>query len=280
LGFYLDHDRVHVGDTTTCVDNVFQAWQHEQAQGRECVMLAPTRDLVAELNARARTERLTSIGASPDTQVRLGDGNQASAGDIVITRRNDRRLSISATDWVKNGDRWTITNVHNDGALSVRHTVSGLTAILPAAYVAVHVDLGYASTVHTAQGLTADVMHGIITGHESRQLLYTMLTRGRHENHIHVLLHDTSDNEPRPVEATELQTATEIIENVLRRDGAATSATTTATIAASPAKQLHDAVARYDDAVHAAAEHLLGADRVTRVCEHAERLIPDLTSAQ
>jgi hypothetical protein len=41
----------------------------------------------------------------------LADGNWGSVGDVIITRRNDRRLRLSATDWVKNGDRWTITHV-------------------------------------------------------------------------------------------------------------------------------------------------------------------------
>jgi hypothetical protein len=39
---------------------------------------------------------------------------------VIITRRNDRRLRISATDWVKNGDRWTILRVAQDGALKVQ----------------------------------------------------------------------------------------------------------------------------------------------------------------
>ena len=43
--------------------------------------------------------------------MRLADGNQASVGDVIITRTNDRRLRLTATDWVKNGDRWTITHV-------------------------------------------------------------------------------------------------------------------------------------------------------------------------
>ena len=30
---------------------------------------------------------------------------------MIITRANDRRLRLSATDWVKNGDRWTITHI-------------------------------------------------------------------------------------------------------------------------------------------------------------------------
>jgi len=38
-------------------------------------------------------------------EVGLADGNQASIGDVIITRKNDRRLRLAATDWVKNGDR-------------------------------------------------------------------------------------------------------------------------------------------------------------------------------
>ena len=72
-------------------------------------MLAPTRELVAELNRRAREHRLDDAPAGQE--VRLADGNQASVGDVIITRANDRRLRLSATDWVKNGDRWTITRI-------------------------------------------------------------------------------------------------------------------------------------------------------------------------
>jgi ATP-dependent exoDNAse (exonuclease V) alpha subunit len=57
---------------------------------------------------------------------------------------------------------------------------------LPADYVAQSTELGYASTIHTAQGVSVDTMHGLATGQESRQLLYTMLTRGRLANHLHL----------------------------------------------------------------------------------------------
>jgi hypothetical protein len=50
---------------------------------------------------------------------------------VIITRRNNRRLRVSATDWVKNGDRWTITHIGLHGDLTVRHTRSHLTADSP-----------------------------------------------------------------------------------------------------------------------------------------------------
>jgi ATP-dependent exoDNAse (exonuclease V) alpha subunit len=147
-------------------------------------MLAPTRELVRSLNQRARDHRLADT--TPGREVELADGNRASVGDLVITRSNDRRLRISATDWVKNGDRWTILKLTRAGGLKVQHVQKGRIVTLPADYVGAATGLGYASTVHTAQGVTADTMHGVVTGGESRQQLYTMLTRGRTANHVYV----------------------------------------------------------------------------------------------
>ncbi len=257
LGYYLDHDRVHVGDQQTVVDEVFDAWLREQNAGRDCLMLAPTHDLVQQLNERARTARLAENPAHDETLLR--DGTHASVGDVVLTRHNDRRLGVSSTDWVKNGDRWTVTGVQ-DGTLTVRHRDSGLTTVLPAEYVAVHVELGYASTVHSAQGLTADVMHGVVTGEETRQLLYTMLTRGRAENHVHVIDALSNEHEFELPGITEQLTATEILERTLARDGAAVSATSTRDLAATPESRLHDAATRYTDALAFATHRVLAGD--------------------
>jgi ATP-dependent exoDNAse (exonuclease V) alpha subunit len=68
----------------------------------------------------------------------------------------------------------------------VRHARNGRILTLPAGYVSTATELGYATTVHTAQGVTADTMHGVVTGVESRQQLYTMLTRGRSANQLYV----------------------------------------------------------------------------------------------
>ena len=88
-------------------------------------MLAPTRRLVAELNRQARDHLLR--GQPAGREVRLADGNQASVGNVIITRTNDRRLRLAANDWVKNGDRWTVTHVGERGDLAVRHNRSNLT---------------------------------------------------------------------------------------------------------------------------------------------------------
>ena len=82
----------------------------------------------------------------------LADGNPASVGEQVITRANNRTLRTTASDWVKNGDRWTVLKVSRGGDLTVRHQRNGRTVRPPAAYVQESVELGYATTVHTAKG--------------------------------------------------------------------------------------------------------------------------------
>jgi ATP-dependent exoDNAse (exonuclease V) alpha subunit len=225
LEFYLDHGRVHVGDVATTTEDAFNAWVSNRAAGLDTIMIAPTRELVAELNARARSHRHS--GAPASSEVRLADGNQASVGDVIITRRNDRRLRITATDWVKNGDRWTITHLGKQGDLTVRHNRSHHTVRLPASYVQASTGLGYATTIHAAQGVTADTMHGLATGQESRQQLYTMLTRGRAANHLY--LQAVGDGDPHSIirpEAVTPRTPTELLEQILTRDDTPTSATT------------------------------------------------------
>jgi hypothetical protein len=211
--------------------------------------------------------------------VRLADGNQASVGDVIITRANDRRLRLTATDWVKNGDRWTITRIGRHGDLTVRHNRSRLTVRLPTDYVGESAGLGYAATVHAAQGVTADTMHGLLTGRESRQQLYTMLTRGRRSNHLYLQV--VGDGDPHTLirpETITPRTPTEMLEQILARDEAPTSASTLLRRVSDPAARLYEAVQRYTDALHAAAEQIVGPHRVAMLDSRADQLIPGLTN--
>ena len=121
------------------------------------------------------------------------------------------------------------------------------------------VELGYATTVHGAQGVTADTMHGLATGDESRQQLYTMLTRGRTANHLYLQV--VGDGDPHSVihpDTIRPRTPVDLLEQILARDDAARSATTTHREQHDPAVRLGEATARYLDALHAAAEDLAG----------------------
>ncbi|GAB2480206.1 hypothetical protein GCM10027030_12780 [Luteococcus sediminum] len=276
IGFYLDNDRVHVGDLATVTDNAFTAWTRDKAAGRDAIMLAPTRDLVSELNHRAQTHHLGPHATGPSAA--LADGNHARIGDIVITRRNDRRLRTSRTDWVKNGDRWHVTAIGPDGCLALQHHQSRRHVTVPVDYVTAAVELGYATTIHAAQGISCDVTHGIATPEESRQQLYTMLTRGRHANHL--WLQTTGDGDPALLtqpDATTPPTPTDLLEQILTRDDAARSATTHHADHHDPARLLAVAVAAYADGITTAAEHLLGPHAIATIEDHAETLEAGIT---
>jgi hypothetical protein len=239
-------------------------------------MIAPTQHLVAQLNRRAREHRLDHCAAT--AEVSLADGNRGSVGDVIITRRNDRRLSLTATDWVKNGDRWTITHIAKHGDLTVRHTRSHLTVRLPTEYVRESTGLGYATTIHAAQGVSADTMHSLLTGKESRQQLYTMLTRGRHANHLYLQV--VGDGDPHTVirpDTISPRTPTEMLQQILARDEAPLSASTMLRELNDPAVRLFQALQRYTDGLHVAAEQLLGAQTVAEL-DQADQYIPGLTA--
>jgi hypothetical protein len=88
-----------------------------------------------------------------------------------------------------------ITHVTEHGDLTVRHNRSRLTVRLPIEYVRESTGLGFATTIHSAQGVSADDAR-LLTGQESRQQLYTMLTRGRHANHFYLQV--GGDGDPTP----------------------------------------------------------------------------------
>jgi conjugative relaxase-like TrwC/TraI family protein len=274
LGFYLDRQRIHVGGLTTLTEGLFDAWRADRGRGLDSIMLAPTRDLVAELNQRARLACAPTL----EPEVILADGNRASSGELIITRRNDRRLRTSATDWVKNGDRWTVLGADRDGGLGVKHRRSGRSIQLPASYVRASVELGYATTIHSAQGITADTMHGLITGTESRQQLYTMCTRGRLGNHIYLQM--VGDGDPHTLirpDTIRPATATELLEHILARNDTPRSASTMLQDQQDPAVRLAESVDRYLDALHVAAEHAVGQGAAQALEGFANRLVPGLT---
>ena len=277
LNFYLDHDRVHVGDLATTTHDAFAAWVSDRAAGFDTIMLAPTRKLVAELNRQARDHLLR--GHPAGREVRLADGNQASVGNVIITRTNDRRLRLAANDWVKNGDRWTVTHVGERGDLAVRHNRSNLTTRLPADYIRASTGLGYAITIHAAQGVTADTMHGLVTGQESRQQLYTMLTRGRVANHLYLQV--VGDGDPHTLirpDTVAPRTPTETLQQILARDEAPASASTLLRRLSDPAAQLFDAVQRYTDGLKVASEQLVDPQISHTLDDQADNIVPSLTS--
>jgi hypothetical protein len=119
-------------------------------------MLAPTRDLVAELNQRARQHRLDLTTARPTAAAPSPTATSRPSDDIVITR-SQRPHPARHRDRLGQERRPVARHrVGDDGSVTVQHARNGRIVDLPASYVAASVELGYACTIHTAQGVTAD----------------------------------------------------------------------------------------------------------------------------
>lgn len=214
---YLAQDRVSDGDADDMTDAAYRAWRDDIAAGRASVLIADTSRVVHELNAQARTERLLAGATHEGSEARLIDGARASVGDWIITRKNDRRLRTLRAGWVRNGDRWRVTDVRADGSVVVRRLDrkhSGA-VVLPATYVAEHVDLGYAITAHRAQGITVDTAHVVVSESTTRENLYVAMTRGRDHNHAYVVTATADDNHGAPdgEEATARSVLTDVLAN-------------------------------------------------------------------
>lgn len=221
---YLIHERVTDGETEAMIDAAYQAWRDDTDAGQASVLVTDSAKAVVELNARARAERIAAGMIPAGPEVPLIDGTRASVGDWVITRQNDRRLRTLRSGWVRNGDRWTVTDVRDDGSLVVRRQARkrGGAVVLPADYVAEQVDLGYAVTAHRAQGITVDTAHVVVSDTTTRENLYVAMTRGREHNHAYVIADTADDNHG--ARDGEGATAKSVLLGVLTNRGAELSA--------------------------------------------------------
>ncbi len=222
---YDAHDRLVAGTGDDMLAAAYAAWLADTSAGKASLMIAETSEAVAGLNTRARLDRVRAGIVAPTGTVALHDGTEASAGDIVMTRRNDRRLRTSARGWVRNRDLWRVQRSHGDGSLTVtRHGRWGSAIRLPADYVSQHVELGYAVTAHRAQGATVDTAHAVVhSAQMTRESLYVALTRGRHSNIAYVAIDQAHLEEHQQQPDVEVTAAT-VLRGVLAHVGAEPSA--------------------------------------------------------
>lgn len=215
---YQANQRVSGGERVHMLEALYLAWRSDTERGLTSLMLTLDSATLHELNARARADRVAA-GAVSEGGLTLVGGGTAGVGDLVETRQNDRRLSTGQR-WVRNGDRWHVTATREDGSMAVKRAHGGGEVVLPAAYVAEHVELAYASTAHRAQGRTVDTAHALISSSTTREALYVMTSRGSRSNHLYVDTHYDPDPQTAHEEAREPTSAADVLGAVLRNEGA------------------------------------------------------------
>jgi conjugative relaxase-like TrwC/TraI family protein len=224
ISTYMRQKRVCEGLTDEMLDLAYEAWRVDCSAGKSSILVTESSHAVRTLNERARADRLLVDGAVDGREAQLDEGNSASVGDVVITRRNERTLRTSRGGWVKNGDRWRVVDIRRDGSMLVDRLDPRRRgkAVLPSEYVGEYVDLGYAVTAHRAQGITVDTSHVVVTPSTTRENLYVSMSRGRESNIAYVALDqpDDSHTTPEPDDVT----ARTVLFGVLQHSGASVSA--------------------------------------------------------
>jgi conjugative relaxase-like TrwC/TraI family protein len=206
IATYDQHGRIRGCDRLEALDAAYTAWVDARAVGQSVVVCASDHATVDATSCRIRAHRVAAGQVEPGG-VHAG-GHVVGVGDEIVTTRNDRRLMTSASAWVRNGDRWTITHRHPDGSLTVSHLGGHGRVVLPADYVNQDVALAYALTVHKAQGVTVDRAVLVADEATTAEALYVGVTRGRHHNTALVVCDnlDPDHHDPAPT-ATEVLTA-------------------------------------------------------------------------
>ncbi len=191
---YLAHDRVHHAASDDDVrEQLVDAWMSAHVGGSDVLMVAARLADVDDLNRRARYTLYDERHLGAD-QVVLG-GRPFAERDTVLALRNDYPLGLL------NGTRATVERIDTR-----RHemtlAVSGRDRlVVPFAYVeAGHLTHGYATTIHKAQGATADRCYVLADDTLTREHAYTALSRGRHGNELYIVSADRRTDERHAVE--------------------------------------------------------------------------------
>ncbi|MDQ4115751.1 MAG: AAA family ATPase, partial [Actinomycetota bacterium] len=191
LDEYVKHGRLFDAGTADQAEaDAARAWLGDTVSGRESLLLVASNEDAARVGAALRAE-LVQLGLVQEQGVALGaDGAQgcvAGVGDVIQARHNAWHLAgfDGNPGAVLNRQTFRVTALRPDGGLTVERATgpaAGPTLQLPASYVAEHVTLAYASTVHAAQGRTVDTTHSVVGTGMDAAAVYVALTRGRDHN--------------------------------------------------------------------------------------------------
>lgn len=191
VDWYRAHDRLHTGDPIAMAADALQAYRADVAAGKDALLICDTKEMADALNRRIHDQ---TIGTEALT-VTAGRGHRIAKGDVIISRRNDPDIAVfdaadintPAADPVRNGQRWRVLAVDPEHQrIAARRLDDGARTVFSGDYLHQHIHHGYAVTVHSAQGVTADTTHAVLGENTSRNLLYVAVTRGRDTNHAYL----------------------------------------------------------------------------------------------
>jgi hypothetical protein len=197
---YDAHGRIRGGGPEEAMEEARRLYVAQYVTGSDVELIAWERERCREMSRRIRDD-LQHLGlVDRGREVQIADGARASRGDMIIARANDHRIGVA------NGDTLRIEAINDDGSLTVRHrrdrdpgTGRRQWASGTFRYRAYRTaDLAYACTAHTAQGRTVTASITLATGGETRQWLYSAMTRATMLNIVCAFTIPVKLSDPKP----------------------------------------------------------------------------------
>jgi hypothetical protein len=216
LDVYQAHGRIVADSLDAHLHRLATTWINQHERGRSIAVIASTNDHVDLINQAVQAARRDAGHVDPAVATPVAGGESGYVGDVIATRRNDRRLITSRVEPVSNRDTWTVTAMINiDRELTVTHHGGHGNANLPVDYVRDHVRVGYAATEHGWQSDTVDTAIALASALTTRRGRYVAATRRRDKNLLCVITDSNDAEEPR-----------DVLETILHSDRADIPATT------------------------------------------------------
>jgi len=217
VAWYRANGRLHTGDPIAMAQDATEAYIEARAAGKDAAIICDTWEIADAINLRLH-DVYTPDGAP---SVCVARQQRVRAGDIIVSRSNEARIEVQpgsrhrgadGIDQVRNGNRWRVTGVDADGGrIAAERLTDRARVLFDGEYVREHITLGYATTLHAAQGITVGdartegVCLTVLSERASRSMAYVGMTRGKDENHAYIYQPITgeADHQHAPVAAGE-----------------------------------------------------------------------------
>ncbi|WP_368834373.1 MobF family relaxase [Mycobacterium intracellulare] len=211
VGWYRNNGRLHSGDPIAMADDATNAYLKARAEGKDAAIICDRWEIADAINRKlhgALTDAAEPTDVAPDKArvftdtVRVARDQDVRAGDIIISRNNDASLTVEPgadhrageqIDQVRNGNRWHVVGVDAQrGRIAAERLTDHARTIFDGDYLREHITLGYATTLHAAQGITVGnsttpgACFTVLSDKASRAMAYVGMTRGKDENHAYI----------------------------------------------------------------------------------------------
>ena len=250
---YGDRGRLRTGTLEQMQEQASRAYLADTVAGKSSLLIVGTNQHADHLSQAVRRQ-LIELGQVEAEPVAVAGEylQEVSVGDRVQALMNNYELRVDPVagpagtgpaESVMRRAIYTVTGVDPATGDLLARDRNGATAHLPQAYVAEHVQLAYAVTVHSAQGVTVDSGYPVVDRDWARESLYPAATRGRDQNVLFLVTERAPDaHEPERLD----ETARERMAAVLSASTAEQAATHVRERGATDAASLTMAAAQWD----------------------------------